>query len=236
MKYIQRLGYGLCLVLLVTAFTGSVQAHNGSHPEGEGHADKSTAVSSTATNTPGLDDKRGRAEALRKISVIKEEIREKQQKNKDQQRIKRCEVKEANAKKRFEAIKTKTANVKSAIDTILARVENFKAKKNITIKNEEALKTDIVTKSQAVDDAVASIKATAAGFSCQNDDAAEQVALIKSQVDVYKAAIKAYRQSVKAYFQAILQALEGKETSSSNASPSVTLSVSPSVSPQGDSQ
>ncbi len=199
------------------AISGSVQAHNGEHHDDD-HSTQTPTVSPSSTNSPEIE----REDALKQERTVRQQLQAKRQEKKDEQRIKRCEVKESVAKKRFEAIQTNSANVKSSIDTIFARVEAFAAKKNIVVENDAALKADITTKAQAVDDAVASIKATTTGFSCQNDDAAQQVALIKSQVEVYKAAIKSYRQAVKTYFKAILSTLEAQQSSSPSAAPTTT--------------
>lgn len=212
------------------AVSGSVQAHNGDGSGGGGRSKQSHEVSPSSTQSPEQESEdetehtveHEQEDALKQERNIRVQLQAKRQEKKDEQRIKRCEVKEAGAKKRFETIRTNSANVKSSIDKIFARVEAFAVKKNIVVENETTLKADIAAKAQAVEEAVANIKQTSEGFSCQNDDAAQQVALIKSQVEVYKTAIKSYRQAVKTYFKAILSKLEAQESSSPSAAPSTT--------------
>ncbi|MEI7818728.1 MAG: hypothetical protein WCI47_01270 [bacterium] len=207
-----------------SVFLLSAQAHNGVDDSTQHEAEKSSSVSpAVATKIKSSSEVESEPErrfadqreaARAEVEAKKEEVKEKRSDKKDELRIKRCEAKESVAKQRFTNIQEKGSTVKAKIDAKLARVKEFEKKKGITVENEAALLADVALKGQAVDAAISDIKASAAGFSCQNDDAKLQAELIKSKVEVFKVSVKAYRESLHTFFDAVRQAAEALESNS----------------------
>mgnify|MGYP000863722622 FL=1 len=214
------------VALLLFGTTTSAIAHHG---EDDDTPEVSSSVTASPSSTPEHRSEQEhelehQSEALRESAQkLKAAIDQKREARKDDNRIKRCEQKESDGQQRFENIHARSGEIKSRIEGILTRVEAYVNANGIVVPNSEALLADIQAKQQAAESALAEIKVTAQGFSCQNDDAKEQASLIKAQVEAYKATVKAYRESVRNYLDAVLTAVQ----------PSASASVTPTPAPSG---
>lgn len=204
----------------------------------QGRDDSSTEVESQVSESPSASaeveiENEGR-EAAREIREqarqrredLKAEARQKKAEAKDEARIARCEQKQEKLKDKYEALRQRTQKVEERIQARLTRAQAFAAKKKLTVPNDDVLLAEIESKRQVVIAAAENIKSAADGFDCANDDAKEQAALIRTEVQAFKAAVKEYRISVKNYFSAVIAAYVASLPSDS-VEPSESTSTTP---------
>lgn len=220
-----------CLAALLLLSTASpVVAHRGGNDDDT--PEVSTSTTSSPSNTPLQNEHHNeqehelehQSEGLKESAEkLKAAVDKKREDRKDENRIKRCQEKESDAKQRFGKIHDRSSEMKLRIEGILSRVEAYVQTNAIVVPDSDALLADIQSKHQAAEVALAEIKTTAQGFSCQNDDAKEQASLIKAQVEAYKVAVKAYRESIRNYLDAVLAVVQ----------PSATPTPTPTPTPNG---
>lgn len=116
-------------------------------------------------------------------------------------KLRACQAKEDNLKKRMTSLSKLATNMEGKFDTITTRVKNHYTTKVVpsgkTVANYETLLAEIQTKKTAVQTALTAAQATANGFSCASDDPKGQVTQFRKDMQSVKSAFKDYRTAIK---------------------------------------
>lgn len=139
-------------------------------------------------------------------------------------KIKACEARQANIKRRSEKMIERAEKMQSLFAQMTVRVEEFYQAKALpqgkTVPNYDALISDIAVKNASVTDLFQAVRDDAANFSCDKDRPAEQVLQFNKDMKALIVGLNAYKLSVKNLLVAVKTALGQNSTNAtSSASP-----------------
>lgn len=226
-RYIAVSVFTLGLVAVLPA--GSVSAETGSGSGGDpnritstddrsgGGSDRKARVAqANSTDDDGTADQgSGDTPVTTKPAEIRERakalVSEKRVSGKEKSlevRQKSCEARKANIVKRSANYSRNATKHLNKFNGIYDKVLAFKAAKNLTAENFDALKAETDAKKAAATEAVAAIANVTTDIDCASDDPAATVASVKESVKNARTALHEYRLSIKDLVIALQKAVD----------------------------